>query len=250
MLVVFEGLDNLGKTTLIGKLGRRISLRDWGPDVSDPQVITGVEPPKSEVVVRRQTGDGLPLLLTAHEDYIRDLKQRMGSGSVILSDRWVYSNEAYREVRISEIVQPDLIIYLEPDCVYVPETQAGEQEEYDGLLKQCMKIMGLDLESPTLVNGVFLDYIGVCENFTGIKPMRTYMRNRRERLSDILARYNDILDRKTNEGVSVKRFPSNNLKRGSPLSRETENAIFRAIIDHPKFTNSIRGMYRMMSIDS
>lgn len=249
MLVVFEGLDNLGKTSSIRRVKEALEDIIQRAYKAETTVTAAIEPHRPEAPVHDDDDSEYPSVITAHEQYVRRLGLEGAPGNVVLSDRWVYSNEAYREVYVPELVQPDLIIYFYPHGVYRPEPQEETQKQYDALLRAATLTLGIAIDSPLTVKGTTLSKVGLEDDGRGLSRVHSFMHNERIRLSAILRRYDELLDRKGVEGVTIRKIASVNLKmRKSGIPAETVGEILTAIILHPKFEDSIRGQYKMTRI--
>lgn len=124
MLIVFEGYDNTGKSSIIEKISRSLNNRNIS-------FLNTLEP-YNDSILSRKLNDTLrenistydqKLFTLLHKLHIEDsIIPALKEGKVVLCDRYIYSAYAYntdtydmKDVYRDEIINPDIIIHLKSD---------------------------------------------------------------------------------------------------------------------------------------
>lgn len=124
MLIVFEGYNCTGKSTLSTLLDNYFHDKKYFVDrVAEPYtdghpLIQDAVESISNISVPPAIQTGL--FKACHELHVEDMQgmencDKLFSRTIYLCSRYTYSNYAYNNMKIDEIIQPDLIFYLELD---------------------------------------------------------------------------------------------------------------------------------------
>lgn len=126
-LVAVEGIDGVGKSTLVSELARRLSDAGTGVEVVDFPVYD--EPTFGPLIGRFLRGELgghstidphiLAMLFAGNRAALRDdIAVMREAGRIVLCDRWVYSNIAFQGAKLD-------------DCEWEPFVAWVERVEYD-----------------------------------------------------------------------------------------------------------------------
>lgn len=149
--IVFEGLDGSGKTTQMLETAKRLSDAGYS-------CITEFEPTDGEIgrLIRRALrkevrigADALAMLFAAdRSEHIKRIKNELAKGTVVLCDRYVYSNVAYQSLELdadtvisynagnTAALMPDTVFYIDTppeECVRRIAENREEEELYERL---------------------------------------------------------------------------------------------------------------------
>lgn len=149
--IVFEGLDGSGKTTQMLETAKRLSDAGYS-------CITEFEPTDGEIgrLIRRALrkevrigADALAMLFAAdRSEHIKRIKNELAKGTVVLCDRYVYSNVAYQSLELdadtvisynagnTAALMPDTVFYIDTppeECVRRIAANREEEELYERL---------------------------------------------------------------------------------------------------------------------
>lgn len=149
--IVFEGLDGSGKTTQMLETAKRLSDAGYS-------CVTEFEPTDGEIgrLIRRALrkevrigADALAMLFAAdRSEHIKRIKNELTKGTVVLCDRYVYSNVAYQSLELdadtvisynagnTAALMPDTVFYIDTppeECVRRIAANREEEELYERL---------------------------------------------------------------------------------------------------------------------
>ncbi len=149
--IVFEGLDGSGKTTQMLETAKRLSDAGYS-------CVTEFEPTDGEIgrLIRRALrkevrigADALAMLFAAdRSEHIKRIKNELAKGTVVLCDRYVYSNVAYQSLELdadtvisynagnTAALMPDTVFYIDTppeECVRRIAANREEEELYERL---------------------------------------------------------------------------------------------------------------------
>lgn len=185
MLIVFEGYNCTGKSTLASTLHKYFQDKKYIVHLmaepytdGNPFIMDGVENISNRSVPPAiKTG----LFKACHELHVEDMKDMeacdgLFSKSIYLCSRYSYSNYAYNDMIIEEGIQPDLIFYLELDDFEfaVQRSKSGDRDLLEELSLQ--------------------PYTSTYDTYT------------KEIFPQIIKRYDDIMQNAEERGLNVVRL--------------------------------------------
>jgi len=144
LLIVFEGIDNAGKTTQIKVVADRLSSKGRNVHISQ-EMKTGIGQCFKTEFEAGKLSPKVKALLFAADRYYRietEIVPLLKQNAVVLADRWVLSSLVYRSIEgqglelaeyiNQDVIQPDItfVLDVDPDSAYYRGQKAKRHSPY------------------------------------------------------------------------------------------------------------------------
>lgn len=128
MLIAFEGIDNVGKSTQIRMLADRLDHAGLQPVISNAFDSTVASLARSQFTKASPAVKSLLFAADRHQRLEDVVGPALASGRVVLLDRWTLSTEAYRAAEDFPIdyVRNVNALLPKPDCILLFELDPEE----------------------------------------------------------------------------------------------------------------------------
>ncbi len=120
MFIVLEGIDGSGKTTIGKHLSEYLKGKGFGVFLTEEPTRTWMGMDVRRAIEEEKNPFSQALLFFADRaEHVMDIRKRLDSGEIVISDRYVYSTFAYQGAQLEKIMAlEDALLWL--DRIYEP----------------------------------------------------------------------------------------------------------------------------------
>lgn len=162
-LIVLEGYDNTGKTSLISSIKKELRFKGCLNGENTKTIHNNITFLKTEL---NYGSDKFKLCNDAHYRLCKTIEEKNKDYDLAIIDRYTYSAYAYNQIIVTPIIEPDIILYLHApletliardpsefikDMIKYSTKEVYDEvcERYKEILKEKNNVVKIDVENLT-----------------------------------------------------------------------------------------------------